>query len=487
MNIRKMLFIVIPALFILNNAVAYFIFESGRTVQHSYNVMLDRVLLYKQIAGQTQGNLRALNVYLMDRTENSRKAYLSQRDELNHLRESLSAQVKTIPATDLTVRSYRNMIDTYIGQEAGVIEALNGQDSLAYTGYYEEAEQTAAFIQAEGHHLVDLELSYYQPFYRQILIQTDVMNHWGVAIFILNTLISVLFAYMISLGITRPIKQLSVTAQQISDGNLQAPPPQISEHNEFGTLAKAFGQMQDNLKELIMKEKESLEKDKLVKELELEVLQNQINPHFLFNALNVISKLALIEGAEKTSDLTVSMSNLLRYNLRKLDRPVTLRDEVEHAKEYFTIQQARYRNRIRFTTEIDESGLDVYVPLLTLQPILENVFVHGIEGMEQGAEIKLVIACGAGEVRVSISDNGMGMSEAVRDSLLRLESEPRPVQEKGQSTGLGTRNVFRRLELFYGKKNLVDIHSELGRGTTVLIRIPAAGKEDGDVPPADRG
>ncbi len=223
MNIRRMLFIVIPALFILNNAVAYFIFESGRTVQQSYNVMLDRVLLYKQIAGQTQGNLRALNVYLMDRTENSRKAYISQRDELNHCGKACLHR-DDYSNTDLTVRSYRNMIDTFIGQEAGVIEALNSQGSLAYTAFYEEAEQTAAFIQAEGHHLIDLELSYYQPFYRQILIQTEVMNHWGVAIFILNTLISVLFAYWISLGITRPIKQLALTAQQISDGNLQAPP-----------------------------------------------------------------------------------------------------------------------------------------------------------------------------------------------------------------------------------------------------------------------
>jgi sensor histidine kinase YesM len=480
-----MLFIVIPALFILNNAVSYFIFQSGRTVQQSYNVMLDRVLLYKQIAGQTQENLRAMNIYLVDRSANSRKEYIDQRDELNHLRESLSAQT-TISDTDLLVRSYRNMIDTFIGLEAGVIKALNNQGSLAYAAFYEEAEQTAVFIQEEGHHLIDMELSYYQPLYKQILIQTEVMNHWGVAIFILNTLISVLLAYWISLGISRPIKQLALTAQQISDGNLQAVPPQISAHNEFGILSKAFGRMQENLKELIGKEKESLEKDKLVKELELEVLQNQINPHFLFNSLNVLSKLALLEGAEKTSDLTVSMSNLLRYNLRKLDRPVTLRNELEHAKEYFTIQQARFRDRIQFVTDIDESGLDVMVPMLTLQPLLENVFVHGIEGMEEGAEIRLVIACWPGEVRVAISDNGIGMSKEIRESLLHFESEPLAEQEKGQSTGLGTRNVFKRLELFYGKKDLVDIHSEPGRGTTILIRLPAAGKENADVSPFDR-
>lgn len=485
MNIRRMLFIVIPTLFIVSNAVSFFIFQSGITVQKSYNVMLDRVLLYKQIAGQTQDNLRALNVYLTDRSDSSRQAFMQQRNELNVLRENLSAQ-DTVPSTDLTVRSYRHMIDTFMEQEASVIQALSRPDSLSYAAYYEEAEQTAVFIQEEGHHLIDLELSYYQPFYRQIFTQTKVMNYWGVAVFILNTLISVLFAYWISLRITRPIKQLTTTAQQISDGNLQAPTPQMNEYPEFGVLSTAFEHMQDNLQELIEKEKESLEKDRLVKALELEVLQNQINPHFLFNSLNVLSKLALIEGAEKTSDLTVTMSNLLRYNLRQLDRPVTLRDEVEHAQDYFTIQQARFRDRIQFVTDIDENGLDVLVPTLTLQPLLENVFVHGIEGMEEGAEIKLAVTCAPGEVQVAISDNGVGMSEEVRKSLLHFRSEPSVAQGKGQSTGLGTRNVFKRLELFYGQKDLINIYSEPGKGTTVLIRLPAAEKEGGDVSLIDR-
>ncbi|MFD0621260.1 sensor histidine kinase [Paenibacillus sp. GCM10027629] len=480
MNIRKMLFIVIPSLFIVSSALSFFIFQSGIKVQNSYNVMLDRVLLYKQIAEQTQNNLRALNVYLTDRSKASHSEFIHQQHELNVLRESLSAQ-DTIPSTDLTVRSYRHMVDTFMEQEASVIDALSRTDALAYAAFYEEAERTAAFIQEEGHELNDLELSYYQPFYRQIFTQTKAMNNWGVAVFILNTLISVVFAYWISLGITRPIKQLTRTAQQISDGNLQVSSPQLSENHEFGILSRAFEHMQDNLKELIEKEKASLEKDKLVKTLELEVLQNQMNPHFLFNSLNVLSKLALLEGAEKTSDLTVTMSNLLRYNLRKLDHPVTLRDEVEHAKDYFTIQQARFRDRIHFVTEIDEKGLDVWVPTLTLQPLLENVFVHGIEGMEEGAEIKLTVTCSPGEVRVSISDNGIGMSEEIRQSLLHNEYKPSVAQSKGQSTGLGTRNVFKRLELFYGQEDLIDIYSEPGQGTTVLIRLPAAGKEEEDV------
>ncbi|MDR0269675.1 sensor histidine kinase [Paenibacillus sp.] len=491
MNMRKMLFIVIPLLLILNNGVSFFIFQSGRTVQTSYNMMLERVLLYKQIEEKTRENLRAINVYIMDRSDSSLKTFQSQSDELRKLQSSLSGQ-KAISSTELAVRSYRHMLETFVLQEKSIIDALNSQTPLAYAAFYAEAEKTAAFIQEEAYQLIDQELSYYQPLYRKILVQTEVMNHWGVAVFILNTVLSVVLAYWISLRITRPIKELVRTAEQISDGNLQVVPPQMSSHSEFRILSEAFGQMQENLKLLIRKEKEGLEKDRLVKELELEVLQNQINPHFLFNSLNVLSKLALIEGAEQTSDLTVSMSNLLRYNLRKLDRPVPLRDEVEHAKEYFVIQQARFRERIRFVTEIEEDGLSVLVPVLTLQPLLENVFVHAIEGMEEGAIIKLAIQCKKDETWISISDNGVGMSEQARESLLHYDREDPARKDsgyggQGHSTGLGTRNVFRRLELFYDKKDMVDILSEPGKGTTVLIRIPGAGKGDGYVSPIDRG
>ncbi|HEY4391490.1 MAG TPA: sensor histidine kinase [Paenibacillus sp.] len=487
MNMRKMLFIVIPALFILNNAVSFFIFQSGRTVQLSYNMMLDRVLLYKQIDEQTRKNLSAINVFLMDRSDSSLEQYKEKNEDLKQLQLDLSGQ-EGIESDGMNIRGFRHLLSTFISQEQSILNSVESPAPLAYATAYAEAETTAEFIREEAYHLIDLELSYYQPFYKKILVQTEVMNHWGIAVFVLNTVISVMLAYWISLRITRPIQELVETAEQISEGNLQVSPPSISAHNEFSVLSEAFGQMQNNLQLLIEKEKEGLEKDRLVKELELEVLQNQINPHFLFNSLNVLSKLALLEGAEQTSDLTVSMSNLLRYNLRKLDRPVTLREEVEHAKEYFLIQQARFRDRIRFETEIDEAGLAVLVPVLTLQPILENGFVHGIEGMEEGAVVKLTISCEPGETRVAISDNGAGMSKEVRVSLLNFDSnrsEAREFPEKGHSTGLGTRNVFKRLELFYNKKDMIDIKSEPGKGTTVIIRIPLTGKEEKHVSPTD--
>lgn len=225
MNIRKKLLIFIPALLIMSNGVSFFIFQSGTTVQHSYNVMLERVLMYKQIAGQADNNLRALNIYLLDQSDSARKEYLRERDRLIVLRSKLTEQVPNPPSSGAAVRNYRNLLDTYIEEEAAVLQAREEPSSLRYVPLYEELEATAGFIREEGHQLIDEELRFYQPFYRQIFTHTEAMNQWGIGIFIFNTLLSIALAYWLSLGITEPIKRLVNVARAISRGNLQSKPP----------------------------------------------------------------------------------------------------------------------------------------------------------------------------------------------------------------------------------------------------------------------
>ncbi|GGF94376.1 sensor histidine kinase [Paenibacillus abyssi] len=465
MTIRTKLLIFIPLLVLLVNSVTYFLFESGKIVQQSYDLMMDRILLYKQSAQSAENNLRLLYGYLLNPDTDSSAQLEQGREKLLELQDVLSNTTSsTFPPSTMT--SYANMLATLLEQEQAALAAAEAQAPRAALAHYEEAERTTGFIREEGQRLVDMELSYYQPVYAQIQIENERMNRLGAAVFVINTLTSVMLAVWISRSITGPVSRLAGMAKQISKGNLRFDPPPRS-NDELGILSDAFKQMSTDLEVLIEKDKESLEKDRLVKELELQALQSQINPHFLFNTLNVLSKLALLEGAEKTSDLIVSMSNLLRYNLRKLDQPVTLRDELEHVKEYFTIQQARFRDRIQVELSIEESALHPSIPSLTLQPIVENAFLHGIERMEKGAIIHLEIKHVHEGVRISLSDNGIGMSEEVRQALLRLEAGT----EK-HSTGLGTRNVFKRLQLFYGRNDLVDIESAPGKGTTVTILIP---------------
>ncbi|MBD0379974.1 sensor histidine kinase [Paenibacillus sedimenti] len=478
MTIRMKLLLFIPLLVLLTNSVAFFLFQNTKIVQKSYDVMMDRILVYKQSVQYTDDSLRTLYGYLLHATEEGKTSSLQAQAQLKELRSALVQQSKTSPhGSDVT--GYIHMLDTFMDQEHASLEAtgLRDKPSDALT-HYMDAEKTASFIRDEGQRLVDLELSYYQPIYREIQQENKRMNRWGLAVFIVNTVMSIVVAVWISRSVTGPVSRLVGTAQRISKGNLHMDPLPSRSSDELGILSDVFSQMVSNLKVLMAKEKANSEKDRLVKELELQALQSQINPHFLFNSLNVLSKMALLEGAEQTSDLIVSMSSLIRYRLSKLDAPVTLREELNHVRQYVSIQQARFRDRIRFVMDIDEYVLQTHIPALTVQPLVENAFVHGIEGMEQGAVIRLEISRDADYVRITVSDNGTGMREEVRQALLKLEPGNLGGDDNKPSTGLGTRNVFKRLQIFYDRTDLVEIQSEAGKGTAVTLRIPLERSSD---------
>ncbi|KOO41166.1 sensor histidine kinase [Priestia koreensis] len=468
MSIRNKLFIFIPLLVIFLNFIFFLIFYSGKQVQESYHVVTERILLYKQITDGSKHNLRTLNQHLTSQDDKSLQAFQREKLSLKELRSQLADQENIGTSHTLMIQDLEHMIDSFVEEEEATISALQKGDLAQYTLHYAEAEKTSSFIREEGQNLVDAELSFYQPFYKNILRHTEVINRLGAALFIMTTVVSIGLAIWLSRSITNPINHLVQAARRISHGEVSPDMPKGNDRDEIGILALAFQHMLKSLKELNEKQLESVEKDRLVKELELKALQNQINPHFLFNTLNALSKLAFIEGAEKTSDLTISVSNLLRYNLQKLDQPVTLREEVENVSEYFAIQKARFRERITFQTVIEEEAMNHLVPCLTLQPIIENAFVHGIEGMEEGAVICLRIQKQEDTVKISIEDNGVGMSEETKQSLLRMEQGAVP----STSTGIGTVNVFKRLELFYETNNLVRIESKEGEGTLVMFHLP---------------
>lgn len=472
MSIRQKMFLFIPLLVMLMSFVSFFLFESSKNVQESYYLMMNRILLYKQISQEARENVRYLNRFVIQMDLVSYPELERHLEALRDLREQLKGLEKN-EVNSLPIRNYQNMIDTFLEQVGEMISGMDQQDSNAKAGAYLRTEQISRYIGEDGQTLVDLELEHYRPLYQEIMETTKKLNKLGVYLVFTVALLSIVFSFWLSSSIAGPIRRLVLTAKQISKGKLDTKAPEMKTSDEIGILCQTFNHMLDNIQDLMAKNMKSLEKDRLVKELELKALQSQINPHFLFNTLNAIAKLAYIEGAEKTSDLTVSVSRLLRYNLQKLDQAVTLRDEVEHAMEYLSIQKARFRDRIAFVTDIDERALDQVVPCLTLQPILENALVHGIEGIEEGAVLKLSIACQDRIVQIEIADNGVGMSEETRNLLLKSVLEEVPRQGgKGHSTGLGTHNVFKRLQIFFDGKQLIEIESEEGQGTTVRIKLP---------------
>ena len=237
--------------------------------------------------------------------------------------------------------------------------------------------------------------------------------------------------------------------------------------------------IENRLKE---QEVQNLKMKSMLNEAELQTLQAQIDPHFMFNTLNAALQLAMFEGADRTQLFLENFSELLRYNLGNMSTPSTLLDEIGNVENYVYLLNERYGNKIRLVKKVEEKVANLPMPRMTLQPIVENSFIHGINTLENGGFISVTAAAAEKTVRVEIADNGRGMSsETVQRILSSCRSTgtiPVPYDNKGHSIGL--KNVFSRLLLFYRVENvndMIEIESKENIGTKVTIKLPTGNQE----------
>ena len=212
-----------------------------------------------------------------------------------------------------------------------------------------------------------------------------------------------------------------------------------------------------------------IELEKTLREMELKVLQAQVNPHFLFNTLNTIARLALFENAGSTQGLAFALSKILRYSLSKIDQLVPVKDELSHVKDYLLIQEARFGDRISAEYQIDDRIMDSPIPILTLQPLVENAIVHGLEPKVEGGIVSLRGWSESGDAFIEIEDTGIGLAPERGNILLR---DGGPVSGAGHTTGLGITNVHRRLQHRFGPRYGLRYLAPAGEGTRVQLRFP---------------
>jgi len=209
------------------------------------------------------------------------------------------------------------------------------------------------------------------------------------------------------------------------------------------------------------------EQKKLVKDAEIKALQAQINPHFLFNAINTIISYTRT-SPETASGLLVKLADFFRTNINPGVGNVSLATELEHCRAYIAIESARFEERIRVSYDLDETALDCLLPPLILQPLVENALKHGILLREEGGEVNIAAHRDNGLVRIEVRDNGVGMS-AARLAALFIDAD-RPSPQEG--AGIALKNVNARLSALYGAEHALRIESEPGQGTTVSFTVP---------------
>ena len=228
-------------------------------------------------------------------------------------------------------------------------------------------------------------------------------------------------------------------------------------------------------------EKKRDETEKAVTEAELAALKSQINPHFLFNTLNMIGSMAELEDAETTEKMTQALAALFRYNLSTKDQIVPLAMELQVVSEYMYLQKMRFGSRVNYEVDVPADADRIRIPSFTLQPLVENAVVHGISKKEQGGTVSvkaehLVPENGTDRILLTIRDDGLGMSsERLAQLKVRLEgTDGQPAAEENSSAaglGIGLGNIYKRVRNLY-PDGTFEIWSEEGCGTAILITIP---------------
>ena len=204
----------------------------------------------------------------------------------------------------------------------------------------------------------------------------------------------------------------------------------------------------------------------LAKDAEINILQAQINPHFLFNTLNTVISLIRI-NPEKARTALRSLSKFIRQNLYSTTVSLqTLEDEVEHVKSYLSIEQIRFEDRIAVSYQIDDSCLHNKLPPLTLQPIIENAVKHGFKGKIEKCELKVTIRDYQDNIALYIEDNGSGVSE---DNLVNLAAD---VSRNTEGSGIALYNINKRLQMTFGSDCGLNFKSRPDYGMTVYFNIP---------------
>lgn len=305
-------------------------------------------------------------------------------------------------------------------------------------------------------------------FVKDINVYSTTLKNFFIAMILIAFLIGIALSLLLATNILRPVNRLLSGMFAFQSGQLDVEVP-VEYDNELGVLSDSFNQMTKRIKALIAVNKAT---EKTKRKSELEALQAQINPHFLYNTLDSIVWMGEAGKNEEVVKMTSSLAKLFRISINKGKEYVTIRQELEHVQSYLTIQQMRYGNKLDYSIDFDEELANVQIIKILLQPIVENAIYHGIKRLPGNGMIQIrVNRCkidGRDDaIKIEIEDNGMGMDEDTINKILAGEINP-----EAKGNGVGVYNVDQRIKLYYGEDYGLSIFSELYEGTIVTLTLP---------------
>lgn len=407
------------------------------------------------------------------------------------------------------IKNLSYMVDHYLGVLDTTVIAKRNENVADYVSGYDAANREYAYVKDYIQGIMSNDLSDSATKYADLqrsIATTTTLNYIMLVITITLIVIgSILFSY----EVTKPVSQLAGYAKAVSEGHFEVELEVDRSSREMHILFQTFKMMLESIRTHVsqLREKQQLEQqladeqikslkmDTALHEAELLALQYQANPHFIFNTINIGSRIALLQGDKVTCNYLESAADVFRYNLKGLGYNATLREEVDNVTAYMNLLTTRFGDNLTFLLDVPEDLMNEHflMPRMTLQPLVENAFIHGVSKSENGGSIEVTASRNDNFVVITVSNTGEAIPPAQIEALLADTVEIREPIRKGHTTGIGINNMLRRLRLFYNVTDVMRIICGGGK-TTFILKLPCPietrstekAAEDDDVQDFDR-
>lgn len=476
--------LIVVAIILLSSFLSLFVM--GYSLK-DYGEILNENKICQEFMDAMESEGKAFHVYISERTETSKQTLLDAMYRTEKSVHNLPFDYKLI-GSERYARTW-NILNAYANYKACRDNLLDVR--LASPGFlfelneYNKREQ---YLEQYSRKLLQLTVEAGSDAY------TKKLPTFRLLPFLLGNFILIMLFVVFSVSqamsesIVIPVLKLSKEAKRIGQSDFSGNDIEVDNRDEIGDLVRIFNgmkhatsdyihTMQENhrMTELLQQEKmENIAMEKRLESNRLELLKSQINPHFLFNTLNMIGSMAELEDAETTVKMTHSLAQLFRYNLSTKEQIVPIESELTIAENYMYLQKMRFGNRVKYEVHIPPDISDIKVPSFTMQPLVENAIVHGISKKEEGGTVSVDITRkDNGSIEIVIHDDGMGIKKELLDSLMeRLHAKD---ENRTARIGIGLGNIFRRIKTLYQDEGNLEIVSEEGNGTSVILTIPQYG------------
>ena len=457
---------------------------------------MSRLMTTSRQLWETQKNLNALKAdvdqYLYSRNSTALQSYY---DNYNLVLNDGTALVTSVEYTShgVKMKNLGNLLYHLLEKGEETVSAKRNEQTQTYIHLHEEVEKEHRYISEYIQEIMTTDLKDNAVLYERMRSKNQMRMTLSFVLFLSVILCLLYIVFLYTKQITRPISQLADYADGAAEGNYGIAVDTRQPSVEFSRLYNAFGIMLEKTRLYLdsLKEKQMLERelaDQQIKSLtmsnalhaaELKALHAQMNPHFIFNTINIGAKIAMMQGDDVVCDYLENAADVFRYNLAGLNN-ASLEEEMSNVTSYMKLLSTRFGNMLHYEMldKREEKAICI-LPRMTLQPLVENAFLHGVSQSESGGSIRVEIENEGENVRVMIGNTGSGFPpEKIKEILSEPDMKFLPPIDKGHVSGIGLSNVIKRLRLHFNMDNPLDIVVSDGWTRVILILPTALDKEE---------